>query len=99
MNEPGQGGQGVVESEGEGGCIFVAIFSIAIATVPATFSNELAMLDIPSPAEMCQDLVGLLSADVAATLLQCLCLAGYSSCMLGLLLSCHTMRDVTVQSV
>ena len=54
----------LVELEGEGGCIFVAIFSIAIATVPATFSNELAMLDIPSPAEMRRDLVGSLSCYV-----------------------------------
>ena len=74
----------LVESEGEGGCIFVAIFSIAIATVPATFSNELAMLDIPSPAEMRRDLVGSLSADVAAALLQRLRLAGRSGCTSGL---------------
>ena len=74
----------LVESEGEGGCIFVAIFSIAIATVPAMFSNELAMLDIPSPAEMRRDLVGSLSADVAAALLRRLCLAGHSGCTSGL---------------
>jgi hypothetical protein len=46
------------------------MFSMAVAIVPATFSNELAMLVIPSPAETRRALVGSLSGEVAAALLR-----------------------------
>jgi hypothetical protein len=77
----------LVDSVDEEGCIFMAKFSIAVATVPATASSEFAMLDMPSPAETHWALVGSLSGEVAAAaLLQCLQLTAQCS-MLGLLLS------------
>jgi hypothetical protein len=78
----------LVDSVDEEGCIFVAKFSIAVATVPATVSSEFAMLDMPSPAETRRALVGSLSGEAAAAALlrrlrpaaRCsICMSGLSS--------------------
>jgi hypothetical protein len=76
----------LVDSVDKEGCIFVAKFSIAVATVPAMVSSEFVMLDIPLPAKTCRALVGSLSGEAAvAALLQCLCPATRCSiCMSGL---------------
>src|SRR5580698_6608325 len=76
----------LVDSVDKEGCVFVAKFSIAVATVLATVSSEFVMLNMPSPAETHRALVGSLSGEAAAAaLLQCLHPAARCSiCMSGL---------------
>lgn len=66
MHEPGQGDQDIGRI---GGQRVTLLRGYVLHGCPVTFSNEFAMLDIPSPAEMRRNLFSSLSNEVAAALL------------------------------